>query len=278
MLKQEKPKHVDDLTSMLENYSVIGMLNMHKMPARALQQMRESMRGQAVIKMSRRSMLKKAMQKSSKKNIKMLEDKMTKVPALLLTNENPFRLFKLLKENRTPAAAKTGDVAIKDITIQKGATPLPPGPSISTLQKVGLKTSVQAGKINVMADKVVCKAGEKVTTEVADVLSLLKMEPMEIGMDLSYVLEDGTVYGKDVLDVSVEDYINDLTRCVIEGVNLSVNTGYPTRLTAPIMLQKAFMEAKTLATDRDIIEKDFIKDIIAKAERSAKALEGKVGS
>src|SRR3990167_8143006 len=110
MLKQEKPKHVDDLTSMLENYSVIGMLNMHKMPARALQQMRESMRGQAVIKMSRRSMLKKAMQKSSKKNIKMLEDKMTKVPALLLTNENPFRLFKLLKENRTPAAAKTGDV------------------------------------------------------------------------------------------------------------------------------------------------------------------------
>ena len=110
MLKREKPKHVDELTSIIDVYSAIGVLNMHKMPARALQQMRESMRGTTVIKMSRKSLIKKAMEKSKKRNIKMLEEKMTGVPALLLTNENPFKLFRLLKENRTPAAAKVGDV------------------------------------------------------------------------------------------------------------------------------------------------------------------------
>ncbi len=278
MLKREKPKIVEELAGMMDQYSVIGVLNMHKMPARALQQMRGSMRGATVIKMSKKSLIKKAVEKSKKKNIKMLEEKMTGVPALLMTNENPFKLFRLLKENRTPAAAKAGDIAIKDIVIQKGATSLPPGPSISTLQKVGLKTSVQGGKIHVMTDKVVCKSGENVTADVADVLSLLKIEPMEIGLELGYVLEDGTLYGKDVLDVSVEDYINDAMRCVTQAVNLSVNTGYPTKLTAPLMIQKAFIEARTLALERDIVEKEFIQDIIAKAERVAKALEGKVGS
>ena len=278
MLKEEKPKRVEELASMMDTYSAIGVLNMHKMPARALQQMRESMRGKTVIKMNKKSLIKKAMEKSKKKNMKVLEEKMTGVPALLMTNENPFKLFRLLKENRTPAAAKVGDIATKNITIQKGATPLAPGPSISTLQKVGLKTSVQSGKIHVMADKVVCKEGEKITTELADVLSLLKIEPMEIGLDLTCVLEDGTIYGKDVLDVSVEDYVKNLIRCVTQAVNLSVNTGYPTKLTAPIMIQKAFMEAKTLASERDIIEKEFIQDLLAKAERATKVLGEKIPS
>ena len=45
MLKEAKPKHVEELANMMDKYAVIGVLNMHKMPARALQQMRESMRG-----------------------------------------------------------------------------------------------------------------------------------------------------------------------------------------------------------------------------------------
>lgn len=276
MRKEEKPKYVENLTEMINNYSVVGVLNMHKMPARALQQMRESMRGTTVIKMGKKGFISRALNSSKKSNIKPLGEKLVGEPALLLTNENPFRLFRLIKENKTPAAAKPGDIATKDIVISKGSTNLPPGPSISTLQKVGLKTSVQGGKIAVMADKVACKSGEKITQDLADVLSLLKIEPMEIGLDLAYVWEDGTVYGKEVLDVSVEDYINELTMCVTQGVNLSVNTGYPTKLTMPLMLQKAFIETKALAVERDIVEKEFIEDILKKAERAAKSLESKV--
>lgn len=276
MLKQEKPKYVEDMTRLIDEYSVIGVLNMHKMPTRSLQSIRENVRDSTVIKMGRKTLIRKALEGSKKQNLKALEEKLSGEPALLLSRENPFRLFRLLKENRMPAAAKPGDIAIKDVVIPKGPTSLPPGPSISTLQKVGLKTSVQGGKIAVMADKVVCKAGETVSQELADVLALLKIEPMEVGLDLVYAWEDGTIYGKDVLDVSVEDYVNDLARCVVQGVNLSLNTGYPTKLTAPMMLQKVFLEAKSLAVERDIVEKEFIEDILKKAERAAKSLESKV--
>ncbi len=277
MLRQEKPKYIEDLARMIDEYSVIGILNMHKLPSRALQHMRESMRGTTIIKMGKKTLIKRAIGNSNKNNIRLLDEKLTGVPALLLTNENPFRLFKLLKENRTPAPAKPGDIAIKDITIQKGSTNLPPGPSISTLQKIGLKTSVQGGKIAVLQDKAVCRAGEKITQDLAGVLSLLKIEPMETGLELTYVWEDGTIYGKDVLDVSVEDYINELTRGVTYAVNLSVNVGYPTKLTIPLMIQKAFAEAKSLAVERGLAEKDFIEELIARAERAALAIENRTG-
>src|SRR3972149_11281166 len=109
MLKNEKPKIVEELTQLIDNYSVIGVINMRKLPTKALQNMRESMRGVAIIKMSRKTMIKRAI-KNSKKDVQNLEAHLTTVPALLVTNENPFKIFKTIKENKTPAAAKPGDV------------------------------------------------------------------------------------------------------------------------------------------------------------------------
>src|SRR3989338_5717260 len=121
MLKNEKPKYVEELAQLIDGYSAIGILNMHKLPSRAMQHMRESMRGATVVKMGKKSLIMRAIGSSKKKDIKILEEKLTGEPALLLTNENPFRLFRMLKENKTPAAAKVGDIATKDILIQKGA-------------------------------------------------------------------------------------------------------------------------------------------------------------
>ena len=75
MKKQEKPKYVEQLAGMINDYSVIGVLNMHKMPARALQQMRESMRSSTVIKMGKKNLITKALN-SSKKNVKDLQQKL----------------------------------------------------------------------------------------------------------------------------------------------------------------------------------------------------------
>jgi len=271
MLKTEKPVQVKKINDLSGSHKVVGVLNMHKLPAKQLQQMRESLRGKAVIKMTKKSLIKRGLiedlhAKLEGKNVE---------PALLFSNENPFRLYKILKDSRTPASAKPGDVATKDITIPAGPTPLPPGPAISTLQKVGLKASVQNGKIAVLFDKVVCKAGETVSEELASVLNLLKIEPMEIGLDLVIAWEGGVLYGRDVLDVDQSQYISDIQSAVQQGVNLSLNTGFITKFTSPLAIQKAFMEARTLCIEADIIEKAFIDDVLAKAVREAKALQMK---
>jgi len=276
MLKKDKPEEVKKLKDLIQNYKVVGILNMHKLPAKQMQKIKNNLSGVAKIRMSKKVLLSKALKETDKKGMEQLIEKIKGEPALLFTNENPFKIFKELKNNRTPVAAKAGDIAAKDITIPKGSTELPPGPAISTLQKVGLKASVQAGKITVLMDRVVCKAGAQITADMVGVFSLLKIEPMEIGIELISAWEDGMIFDKDVLDISVDDYINEIKKCVQYGVNLSVNVGYPTKFTIGLMLQKAFGEARTLCIDANVVEKDFIDEILLKAIREAKSLEVKL--
>lgn len=269
VLKTEKPKMVEDLKKLIQSYKVIGILDMHKIPTKQAQKMRERLRGIATFKMARKSLLKRALQATKPE----LADKLTGVPALILSNENPFRLYKILRENRIPAAAKINDVATKDIIIPKGPTPIPPGPAISGLQKIGLKTGVQQGKITVMQDKVAVKAGGSISADVVNVLNLLKMETMEIGLELVTALEGKTVYNKNILDIDTESYVNSMLLAVQQATNLSLNSGYLIPETALMAIQKAYLEAKTLCTEANIIEKGFVDSMLSKADMQARVLQ-----
>ncbi len=273
----KKEDEVLKLAEIMGEYSAIGILDMHKMPAKQLQMIRNKLRGTAVIRMSKKSLIKRALEKTGKmKPLGEMFERCDFEPALIATNDNPFKIYKFLKNNRSPAAAKAGDKATKNIVIQQGPTNLPPGPAISTLQKVGLKASVQGGKIAVMQDKVVCKEGEIISNDLVSVFALLKLEPMEIGLKMSYVFEDGILYEKSVLDVDTDEYLNNMVNAIHHAINLSVNTGYPTKETIEIMIRKAFIETRALCIETGAIEKDFIDDILKKAVRQAAALESNI--
>ncbi|MFH0832129.1 MAG: 50S ribosomal protein L10 [Candidatus Aenigmatarchaeota archaeon] len=272
MLKDEKPQEVEKLKKLIEEHSAVGILNMHKLPSKQLHKIKDGLRGKAVIRMSRKNLIKMALD-SSGKDVKKLIENIKEEPALILSNENPFKLFKVLKDSRVKTKAKIGDIAVNDIIIPKGTTEIPPGPAISTLQKVGLKTSVQQGKIFVMSDKVATKAGEVINADVVNVLNLLKIEPMEVGLNMISVWESGFVYDKKILDIDVEDYKNRITQAVQGMINLSLNANYLVSETAELAIRKAFMEAKSLAIEANIIEREFIGDLLAKAVAEAKSLE-----
>jgi large subunit ribosomal protein L10 len=272
MLKSEKPKKVESLTKMINEHSVIGILNVHKMPTKQMQQIKVKLRGQAKIQMGKNIILTKALENSDK-DLSSLVERVEGETAILLTNENPFKLYATLKENRIPSAAKVNDISPDDITIPKGPTNQPPGPAITTLQKAGLKTTVQEGKVAISEDTVVAKKGDIITGDMVNAFNMIKLEPMKVGVSVSAAWEDGIVYSTEVLDVDKEEYITNLETSAAAALNLAVNAGYPTKESIGLMISKAFNEVKTLVIDANIIEKDFIDELVAKAAREAKALE-----
>lgn len=273
MLKNEKPKEVEELKRLMETYSITALLNMHKLPTRQLQKIKKQLGGKAVIRMSRKSLIIKALDAAQKD---VLKEKIVGEPSLILSNENPFKLFRVLKENRANAPAKSGDIAKIDIIISKGPTGLPPGPAISTLQKIGLKTTVQQGKIAVSQDKVAAKAGETINDDMVSVFNLLKMEPMEIGLDMVAALEKGIIYDKNVLDINPAECLQNMQLAVQHAINISLHTGYLIPETSVLAIQKAFAEARSLCIAANILEKEFVGDILAKAVAEAAALENKI--
>ncbi len=266
MVAKWKYEEVEKLKNLIESYPVVGIVDMTNIPARQLQNIRAQLRGEVLIRMSKKRLIKLALEKAKREDkIVKLKEYLNGQPALILTKLNPFKLYKILEKNKSPAPAKPNMVAPKDIVVPKGETPFAPGPILTELQAVGIPTKVEKGKVVVTKDVVVAKKGDVISEQLANVLNRLGIEPMEVGLNLLAAYEDGVVYTPDVLAIDPNKVMEEISEAYRRAVNLSVNSGFITKETAPLAIAKAFMEAKALAVNATIFEKDVMPDILAKA-------------
>lgn len=243
MSKKEKAKQVEELANLINQYPIIGIINMHKTPAKAFQRIKEKLYGKALIRVIKKNMILRALEKT-RKDLKQYVDIQ---PAVLFTKMDPFKLYVFLQRNKSPAPAKPGDIAIKDIEVKAGPTDLMPGPAISTLSKAKIPAKVEGGKIAIMKDKLICKKGEEITEEIATALNLLKMEPMEVGLNIIAISEDQKIYTKDQLYINEEELLDNIVLASTYAINLSMNTNYPTKQTIELMIIRAVINAKQIS-------------------------------
>ncbi|MEE9525647.1 MAG: 50S ribosomal protein L10 [Candidatus Woesearchaeota archaeon] len=270
-----KKKVVKEIVKLMKEYPIVGAINMENMPAGSLARMRQQLREQCVIRMAKRRVMKYAFDeiKAEKKGINELVPHLKGMPALLFTKENPFSLFKFIKQKKSSAPAKAGQEAPRDIVVKAGPTPFVPGPVISELSGVGIKTEVKDGKIHIKEDAVVAKEGDVINAALAGLLQRLGIEPMEIGLDLVAVYEDGVIYDKKVLDIDEDKFMEDMQNAARWAFNLAVEVGHYTKETVGVLVPKAFREAKSVALEAGVMNDVTKEEILAKAEAQAQSLK-----
>ena len=271
MVNKEKIKKVERISKLMLDHPIIGIINMENLPAYQLQKMRSQLRGDVVILMAKKRLINFAIDKvkEKKKGIEKLKDYLKGMSALIFTSKDPFLLYKTLQKSKSKAPAKPGQVAPSDIIVKAGPTQFSPGPIISELASVGIKTSVESGKLSIKEDVVVVKEGETISDKVASVLSRLGVEPMEIGLNLLAVYDNGFIFTKDILSVDEEEYKNMIADTFIKARYLAVEVGYLCKEVIEELIKKAYINAKAVAINRNIYEEDVIKDILVKAEIQA---------
>jgi len=104
----------------------------------------------------------------------------------------------------------------------------------------------------------------------------LGIEPMEIGLDLVAAYEDGSIFGRDILGVDEQEYIDNITKCASWSFNLAMEAGVMTKETTECMVTKAFNNAKALALDQDILTKETVDNVLAKAHGQMMAVKTNV--
>ncbi len=272
----EKKKVVKEFAELIDKYPVVGAVDVENLPAKQLMEMRKKLKGTAIIKMTKKRLLNLALDNSSKKNIQELKEHFKGMPALLLTEDNPFKLYSLLKKNKSSAPIKAGDEAPKDIVVPAGATEFAPGPIIGELGGVGIKAGVESGKVVIKEDAVVAKEGEIVSGGLAGLLQRLEIHPMEIGLNLVAVYENESILRRDVLDIDEEEFKKTLEQAAGDAFKLSIGASIPTKDNIKHLLGNAHMDAYKLADAQDIITSDNADKLVAKAEMQAKNVESKV--
>lgn len=246
MGKEQKIAEVEKLRKMIEEYPVVGIIDMFKLPSRPLQNVKKKIKDDGVIKITKKTILVRALQNAKKEGMQKLVEIVPKQPAIFLTKIDSFKSYALVDKVKTPAPAKEGDVAPDDIKVSAGPTNLLPGPAISELTKVGIPAGVEEGKIAIKKDVVVAKKGVIISKSLASALRKLNIEPMLIGVNIVALFENGMIYGKEALSLVGEGYVNKLKEAFNHALNLSVSISYPTKENIGTLLAKAQREANAI--------------------------------
>ena len=271
VIPQWKQDEVDELVDFLDAYASVGIVDVTGIPSRQLQNMRRDLHENARVRMSRNTLMIRALDEVDD-GFEELTTYVDGQVAFIATNDNPFGLFKRLEASKTPAPINAGEVAPNDIVIPEGDTGVDPGPFVGELQQVGANARIMEGSIKVTEDSHVLSAGEEVTQQLASVLAELGIEPKEVGLDLRAVYSEGVLFEPDELAIDVDEYRADVQSAAAAARNLSVNAVYPTASTVPILLAKAAGEAKSVGLLAAIEDPDLLPDLVAKADAQLRSL------
>ncbi|MCQ2056091.1 MAG: 50S ribosomal protein L10 [archaeon] len=247
---------------------IVAVVGMGGIAGQQIQSMRSGLRKHAVLRMTRNNLAFLALNEAEKEKpgLDKLKSAIYGQCAIIVTDLNPFKLFRQLESAKTAAPAKAGQIAPIDIIVHQGPTPFGPGPIIGELQKLGLPTSIESGKIVVKKDTTLVKAGHPVPANVAAMLPKLEILPMIIGLDLRAVYENGIVYSRDVLDIPDDYYVNAFATAASSARALGVAICFPTNETIAPLIIKAFRESVGLSVSIALPTKDNIKMLLSRAD------------
>jgi len=274
-IPQWKQDEVDELVEFISQYQSVGIVGVEGIPSKQLQAMRRDLHGSAAIRMSRNTLVTRALDEVNE-GVEQLTEHVAGQVALVGTNDNPFGLFKQLEASKTPAPINAGEVAPNEIVIPEGDTGVDPGPFVGELQQIGADARIQEGSIQVLSDSVVLDEGEEVDQQLASVLSELGIEPKEVGLDLKSVYSEGVLFSPDELEIDVDDYYADIQAAASGAQNLSINAEYPTAQTAGSLIAKATGNAKSVALAGAVESPDVLGELVGKADGQVRALVSQI--
>ena len=275
-----KKEIFDDLTALLDKYSVIAVADLQKVRSSQIQEIRKKLRGKAELVVAKNTILRKAAEKAAdgKAKVDQFAESITGSKVLIFTQMNPFELTIFLNKNKVRVPAKGGDVATDDILVPAGNTGLQPGPVISEFNEAKVQTRIEGGSIFIAKDTVVVKKGEVIPVKIASLLSKLGMKPMEAGLSLSYAYDNGLLLGPNDLAFDLDQIKTDISSAARLAFGVAVEANIMLPQTAPVIISRAYRQAVALSVAAEFFTKETANLIIQKAYANMAALSSAIST
>jgi large subunit ribosomal protein L10 len=192
---------------------VLGIASLQKVRASQLQEFKKKLAADVYMRVIKNTLMKRAIENCREKlDFKKLEKYLTGSNVFLFTNLNPFKLALLLEKGKVLMTAKAGDIASFDVIVPAGNTGQPPGPIISQLNAVGLPTRIESGSVWITKDTLVARKGDVISERLASVLSKLGIKPVEAGLIMKVVYDEGLIIEGEQLKIDVGETKGKLKR------------------------------------------------------------------
>ncbi len=268
--KEEKMKFVEDAKKALKSYSTIGVVPLSGIPDRLLQSSRNKMRSDVRFLTGKKSLLVRVLEGDPK--TKNLVGEISGTSAIVMTNADPFTLFKKFKATTIKLAAKPNQVAPEDISIKGGETGVQPGQAVTELKQAGIDVQIQKGKVVIAKDKVLVNKGSRISTSVAKALKTLDIMPFSTMIAPSVLLSEGLVFKREILDIDPSKTIMDVAVGFNRAFALSLAANVINAYTIRPLLAKGAKIALHLGLESKAPEPGIVELLVQQAAAQASAL------
>ncbi|RAH15977.1 MAG: 50S ribosomal protein L10 [Methanobacteriota archaeon] len=271
---------ISKLAEDLSRGGTIAIIDIHGIPADAMLGMRKSLRDSMSIRVAKKKLMTRAWNEAKLDTDVLFEMFGNAVqPALVQTTEfDSFTLFSELKKTEAGRAAKPGDIAPKDIIVEKQDTGMAPGPIVGDLNSIGIPAKIMKGSVHIQKDTVAIKEGEVFEGELGIMLSKLGINPIVTGLKVISTYENGIKFSPDILDIDFDEFRTKVIGGVSATFNLACNLGWMTNVTMPTLLSKASSEALNVAVEAEVINHKTLPLFIGRANVSMLGLASRLDS
>jgi len=275
------------LTQLLDEYPKCFIVGVDNVGSKQMQQIRQSLRSDAVLLMGKNTMIRKAI-RGHLENNPALEKLLPHIKAnvgFVFTNLELVDVRDKILENKVSAPAKAGAIAPVDVFIAAQNTGLGPEKT-SFFQALSIPTKISKGTIEILNEIHLIKKEDKVGASEATLLNMLNVSPFTYGLIIRQVYDSGTVFDPEILDITPEDLRAKFLAGVRNVAAVSLAIGYPTVASVPHSIVNGLKNLIAVAVETDIDlkvaerAKEYLKDPskFAVAAAPAAAAPGKGGS
>jgi large subunit ribosomal protein LP0 len=252
-----KANYFVKLTTLLDEYPKCFIVEADNVGSKQMQQIRISLRGQAVVLMGKNTMMRKAIRghMENNPNLERLLPHIKNNVGFVFTNEDLTYVRDLLLSNKVRAPAKAGALAPLDVIVPAQNTGMGPEKT-SFFQALSIPTKITRGTIEIVNDVHLIKTGDKVGMSEATLLNMLKISPFTYGLVVQKVYDAGSVFDPEILDISDDDLRARFMDGVANVAALSLGIGYPTVASAPHSLVNGMKNLLAVAAATEITFKE----------------------
>nr|AIF14663.1 ribosomal protein L10 (RP-L10, rplJ) [uncultured marine group II/III euryarchaeote KM3_67_F03]AIF14770.1 ribosomal protein L10 (RP-L10, rplJ) [uncultured marine group II/III euryarchaeote KM3_67_H09] len=245
-----KKDRVAELTEILQQDGVIGIVDTTGVPATAMLGMRAELRSMMSLTMAKKTLFRLAWKNAGldEQALETLMENAEQPVIVHSSNLSASQLFIELEKTRTGRSAKEGDVAPQDIVVEAGETDFAPGPIVGELSAVGIPAKIDKGKVMIQKTVTVVNQGDEIPGDLGLMLDKLGVKPIEIGIILCGAVEDGVLMPPDVLAI---DTMALVAQAAANAISLAVNAGITNSGTIPLFIAQANARALALAGQLD---------------------------
>jgi large subunit ribosomal protein L10 len=246
VIPENKVVTVNTLSNKMKSMKTLLLASSKGLPSSHYHSIKKDLRGIAEIYVAKRSLVLRSIEKAKNPGLQELKSHIGANISLMFSDKDAFELSGILTDNQSPAKAKAGDIAPEDIKVEPGPTDLPPGPAISELSSVGLKVSVEGGKLAIKLPATIVKQGQEIKPNVAAVMAKLNISPMKVGFEplCAYDSTADKIYVG--IKINKKAALEELRYSIGKSLGFAVSRSYPTRITLPFILAKAAMHEKAI--------------------------------